>query len=48
MTFVPETECKSRREVAKKYAGAAVIAKCCGGWMVFGTIDEYRLWRAQK
>lgn len=38
----------TRRQVALAAPWAAVIAKCDGGYMAFGTRDDYRRWRRQK
>lgn len=48
MIFAPETEYKNRKAVVAAYPSAAKITKVCGGWAVFGTLDEYHTWRQQK
>lgn len=46
--FVPENIAKARSTVVRMYPGAAVIARCDGGHMVFVSRYSYLAWTKQK
>ena len=46
--FVPAPVAKSRATVAHMWPGGAIIAKVDGGHIVFGSLAQYRRWKAQK
>lgn len=36
------------KDVARDYPSCTVAVKVEGGWMLFESYDEYRIWKAQK
>ena len=44
-TFV---ECKSRSTARRHAPWATIIAKACGGFWAFESVDDYRTWKNQK
>lgn len=41
-------ECGTRYQAAKECPWASKIAKVCGGFMCFESVDDYKIWRQQK
>ncbi len=41
-------QANTRYAAKKANPGAAVIAKVCGGFKIFETVTDYKIWKAQK
>lgn len=41
-------ECKSRKEAENECPWSSKIAKVCGGYMCFESVNDYDIWDNQK
>lgn len=41
-------EVETREEAEEACPWAAVIVEVCGGWMCFESVQDHKIWEAQK